>query len=256
MMMRRLEDKVVLITGAGNGIGRASAIRFAAEGAYIVAADVVVEAAAETVSEIRHAGGEAQPVGCDVSSEEDVRRTTGSALSVNGRIDVLFNCAGGGASAAGGTAKDGSVTELDLEGFWRAINVDLFGTLLFCRHVILEMARAQGGSIINMTSLRALIGTRGADGYTAAKGGVLSMTRAMASRWAAEGIRVNAIAPGVVSTDRVKVLIPEDDPIFRKSMFGPVSPEDVAALAAYLASDESRMVTGTVMPLDGGASAV
>ena len=254
--MRRLEEKIVLITGAGNGIGRASAIRFATEGAYIVAADIAVEAAAETAMEIRRAGGQAKSVGCDVSKEDDVRATTKSALSVKGRIDVLFNCAGGGATAGGGAARDGSVTELDLNGFWRAISVDLYGTLLFCRHVIPEMSKKQVGSIINMTSLRALIGTQGADGYTAAKGGVLSMTRAMASQYAANGIRVNAIAPGVVSTERVKALISEDDPIYKKSLLGPVNPEEVAALAAYLASDESQKVTGTVMRLDGGASAV
>ena len=199
--------------------------------------------------DIRRLGGNAKPALCDVGDESQVRDTVAAVMSETDRIDVLFNCAGGG------SGRDGPVTELDLQEFWRTVRVDLFGTLLFCRRVIPEMARSGGGSIINMTSLRAVIGTYGADAYTASKGGVLALTRAMAMQWADKNIRVNAIAAGVVLSERVKRLISEEDAIFQKSLLGPSEPKDVAALAAYLASDEARRVTGAVHRLDGGSSA-
>jgi NAD(P)-dependent dehydrogenase (short-subunit alcohol dehydrogenase family) len=163
---------------------------------------------------------------------------------------VLYNNAGGA------TPKDGKVTEIDLDEFWRTIGVDLFGTFLGCRYAIPIMVEAGGGSIINTTSIRALIGTAGADAYTSAKGGVRALTRALALQWGAQGIRVNAIAPGVILTERVKALLREDDPIFRKSLLGAGTPEDVARMALYLASDESRNVTGAILPMDSGASAI
>ena len=248
--MRRLNNRIALITGGGSGIGRASALRFAEEGAQVVIADIAFDSARETEDQIRGEGGGAASFRCDVSDEEQVRQAVRSALALHGTIDILFNCAGGG------SARDGAVTELDLEEFWRTVRVDLLGTLLCCRHVFPAMASRGGGSVINMTSLRAVIGTRGADAYTASKGGVLSLTRALALQWADAGIRVNAIAPGVVLTDRVRGLISEDDPIATKSLVGPAEPDDVASLAVYLASDEARKVTGAVMRLDGGASAV
>ena len=116
-------------------------------------------------------------------------------------------------SAGGGSTKDGPVTELDLDEFWRIVRVDLFGTLLCCRSVIPEMLKTGGGSIINISSLRAVIGTHGADAYTASKGGVLAMSRAMAMQWAKHKIRINVMAPGVVLTERVAAFIKEDNPI-------------------------------------------
>ena len=248
-MTRRLVNKTALITGGGNGIGRASALRFASEGAFVFIADVVADAAERTTADIRQLGGNAKSALCDVGDEPQVNDTVAAAISETGRIDVLFNCAGGG------SGRDGPVTELDLKEFWRTVRVDLFGTLLFCRRVIPEMARSGGGSIVNMTSLRAVIGTYGADAYTASKGGVLALTRAMAMQWAEKNIRVNAIAAGVVLSERVRRLISEEDAIYRKSLLGPSEPKDVAALAAYLASDEARRVTGAVHRLDGGSSA-
>ena len=246
--MARLENKTCLITGAGNGIGRASALRFAAEGAEIIVADFNDEAAAGTVAAIAEAGGKATVVTGDVGDEASVDQMVAAGLDAFGRIDVLMNCAGGGST------RDGPVTELALDEFWRTIRVDLFGTLLCCRRVIPEMVRAGGGSIINIASLRAVIGTQGADAYTASKGGVLAMTRAIALHWAKHNIRANVMAPGVVLTERVAAMISPDAPIYQKSLLGPSEPEDVAALALYLASDESRKVTGAVLRVDGGAS--
>jgi len=113
-----------------------------------------------------------------------------------------------------------------------------------------------GGSVINTASIRALIGTAGADAYTSAKGGITALTRALALQWAHANIRVNAISPGVILTDRVRQLLSDDDPIRAKTPLGPSQPEEVAPLAVYLASDESRQVTGAILPMDGGAGVV
>lgn len=246
--MGRLTGKSALITGGGNGIGRAAAQAFAREGAQVAVADFRTESADETVAMIQEADGQAIPLSGDVGDEASVGGMVAGAVDAFGRIDVLLNCAGGGST------RDGAVTELDLDEFWRTIRVDLFGTLLCCRRVIPEMQRIGGGSIINIASLRAVIGTEGADAYTASKGGVLAMSRAMAMQWARHNIRVNVMAPGVVLTERVAAFIKEDNPIYQKSLLGPSDPEDVANLALYLASDESRKVTGAVLRIDGGAS--
>ena len=248
-MTTRLAGLTALITGGGDGIGLASARLFASEGAHTVVADIVEERADEAAKLIRQDGGLATPVQCDVSDEASVQSMVDQAIAATGRVDVLFNNAGGG------SGRDGSVVDLDLDEFWRTIRVDLFGTLLCCRTVIPHMKAAGGGSIINITSLRALIGTEGADAYTASKGGVLALTRAMAMQWASHGIRINAMAPGVVLTERVAALIKPDNPIYQKMLLGPCTSEDVAELALYLASPASRQMTGAILPLDAGATA-
>jgi NAD(P)-dependent dehydrogenase (short-subunit alcohol dehydrogenase family) len=246
----RLEGKVALITGGGRGIGRAAALLFAREGAQLVIAEIARADGEATAAAIREAGGHAHFVATDVSAPEQVEAAVRAAVDAFGGLDVLYNNAGGG------TPKDGKVTDIDLDEFWRSIGVDLFGTFLGCRFAIPVMVEGGGGSIINTTSIRAMIGTAGADAYSAAKGGVRALTRALALQWAAHNIRVNAIAPGVILTERVRALLREDDPIFGKSLLGPSDPEDVAQMALYLASDESRRVTGAILPMDSGASAI
>lgn len=246
--MDRLSGKVALVTGAGNGIGKATALALSREGAGVILADCQPGSADEVAAGIERADGQALAVQADVSDEAAVDAAVRDGLARFGRIDVLVNAAGGGST------KDGPVTELELDEFWRTIRVDLFGTLLTCRRVIPEMVASGGGSIINVSSLRAIIGTRGADAYTASKGGVLAMSRAMSMQWAGQGVRVNVLAPGVVLTERVAAFIKPDDPVYRKSLLGPSEPEDVASLALFLASDEARKITGTVMRVDGGAS--
>jgi NAD(P)-dependent dehydrogenase (short-subunit alcohol dehydrogenase family) len=248
--MGRLDGKVALITGGGRGIGRAAAQRFAAEGAKVTVAEIDGADGKATVAAIRSAGGDARFVETDVARPESVEAAIKATLDAFGGLHVLYNNAGGA------TARDGKVTDMALDEFWRTIGVDLFGTFLGCRFAIPIMATAGGGSIINTTSIRALIGTAGADAYTSAKGGVLTLTKALALQWASAGIRVNAIAPGVVLSERVRALLKEDDPIFQKSLLGASEPEDVAGLALYLASDESRRVTGAILPVDSGASAI
>ena len=247
-MMGRLTGKTALVTGGASGIGRASVLRFAEEGANVVIADFNRDAAEALAGEIGASRQSALGVACDVSDEASVDAAVSRAVAEFGGVDVLLN------SAGGGSTQDGAVTDLSLDEFWRTIRVDLFGTLLCCRRVIPEMVKTVGGSIINISSLRAVIGTKGADAYTASKGGVLAMSRAMAMQWAEHGIRVNVMAPGVVLTDRVAAFIRPGNPIYQKSLLGPSEPADVANLALYLASDEARKVTGTVQRLDGGAS--
>ena len=248
--MARLQGKVALITGAGRGIGRAAALSFAREGAKVVIAEIARPDGEATAAVIREAGGEARFVATDVAEPEQVEAAVQATVDNFGGLHVLYNNAGGG------TRKDGKVTEMDLDEFWRTIGVDLFGTFLGCRFAIPVMVEGGGGSIINTTSIRAMIGTAGADAYSSAKGGVRALTQALALQWAAHNVRVNAIAPGVVLTERVKALLREDDPIFKKLLLGPSEPEEVAQMALYLASDESRRVTGAILPMDSGASAI
>ena len=248
--MGTMEGRTALITGAGAGIGRAAALRLAREGAHVLCCDRDREAAAETARRIARAGrGGATAVRLDVTDEEAWTDAVARAINERGAIHALLN------SAGGGSGRDGPVTELDLDEFWRAIRVDLFGTLLGCRTVIPAMVAGGGGAIVNISSLRAVSGTRGQDAYTAAKGGVLSMSRAMAVEWADRGVRINVMAPGVVKTERVMALLGPDHPISRKMLTGPLEVEAVANLAHYLLSDESLGMTGAVIPLDGGATA-
>jgi NAD(P)-dependent dehydrogenase (short-subunit alcohol dehydrogenase family) len=239
-----------LITGAGRGIGRAAALRFAAEGAKVAIAEIGRADGEATARAIESAGGEALFVETDVANPESVAAAVAATVERFGGLQVLYNNAGGA------TPKDGKVTEIELDEFWRTIGVDLFGTFLGCRYAIPVMVEGGGGSIINTTSIRAMIGTAGADAYTSAKGGVRALTQALALQWAEKNIRVNAIAPGVILTERVRALLREDDPIFRKSLLGASTPEDVALMALYLASDEARKVTGAILPMDSGASAI
>ena len=248
--MGRLQGKVALITGGGRGIGRAAALLLAREGAKVMIAEIARAEGEATVAAIEEAGGKARFVATDVTVPEQVEAAVKAAVDAFGGLHVLYNNAGGA------TPKDGKVTEMDLDEFWRTIAVDLFGTFLGCRFAIPVMVEGGGGSIINTTSIRAMIGTAGADGYSSAKGGVRALTRALALQWAKHNIRVNAIAPGVILTERVRALLREDDPIFQKSLLGASEPEDVAQMALYLASDESRRVTGAILPMDSGASAV
>ncbi len=248
--MNRLEGKRILVSGAGSGIGRAAAFLFAREGASVALAEINAEAGQAAAAAIEAAGGRALFVETDVADEASFGAALAATVAAFGGLDVLYNNAGGA------TARDGRISEIALDEFWRTIGVDLFGTFLGCRLAIPHLEAAGGGSIINTTSIRALTATQGADAYTAAKGGVLTLTKALAQELAPQGIRVNAIAPGVVGTERVLAMISDDNPIVQKSLLGICAPEDVAWMALYLASDESRRVTGAILPVDSGASAV
>lgn len=245
----RLDGKVALITGAGAGIGRATAVLFAKEGARVVLAEIDAETAAHTLASIEATGGEAMIVQTDVTDSASVEAAVKRTMQAYGRLDILHNNAGGSTTA------DGPVTEAPEEEFWRKIKLDLFGTWLGCRHAIPAMIAGGGGSVINMSSVCALVGTTRKDAYTAAKGGVAALTRSMAVEYAPNKIRVNALAPAATRTERLVRLLAEDgvsQNIVGGQLLGMVEPEDVASAVLYLASDESRVITGQVLPVDSG----
>jgi NAD(P)-dependent dehydrogenase (short-subunit alcohol dehydrogenase family) len=252
--MNRLAGKVAVITGAGSGIGRAAARMFVAEGAKVVVAEInatLGEASA------REAGAGARFVHTDVTDEESVKRMVRQATDAFGPIDVLLNGAGGS------LPEDKPVTEVDLSVWDKTINLDLKGPFLCCRHVIPVMVEQGKGSVVNFSSVVALRGNHIAHVYVMAKGGLISFTQALAGAYSRKGIRVNAICPGVVLTERVRSRFTDGnqirfggiDNITDKYPFAVGQPEDIANVALFLASDESRMVNGAAIPAEGGFSA-
>ena len=255
--MSRLKGKVAFITGGGGGIGRATAERFAEEGAKVVIAEIepsVGETAAEAARERGvDAGGDAFFIKTNVSDTDSVQAAIKKTIDRFGKLDILHNNAGGS------TLQDGPVTEAPVEEFWRCINLDLFGTFLCSKYAIPEIIKSGGGSIINMSSNVALMALPGRDCYTAAKGAIASMTRSMAVEYAPNKIRVNAIAPSVILSDRVKKLLaasPEIEAISKTHLLGLGEPIHVADLAVYLAADESAITTGQVISVDSGVTIV
>ena len=253
---RRLEGKVAFITGAGAGIGRASARLFAEEGAAVVIAEKNAEAGAGVAAEIERAGGRALAVPTDVTLEDSIARAVAGAVARFGAIHVLFNCAGGS------IPQDGPVAEVDLSVWDHTIGLDLKGTFLCCRHVIPRIVAAGGGAVVNTSSVVALRG-QSAHVYSSAKGGILSLTRSLAATYGREGVRVNAICPGIVLSERIKArvqtgLLEQAASVGLSVESHPFSlgePEDIARIALFLACDESRMIHGATIPADGGMSA-
>ena len=249
--MNTLIGKVALITGSGSGIGRSAAILFSQAGAKISVADINAEHGTETVNLIEANGGQAIFVECDVSKPEHVKNMISTTVKAFGGLNILYNNAGGS------TMMDGPVTEAPDEEFWRVIGLDLYGTFLGCKYAIPELIKAGGGSVINMSSNQALMGIPGRVCYTAAKGGIASMTRAMAVEYGGHKIRVNAIAPSVTLTERVKKLLEQSTEIQKQAerhLVGLAEPEDVANLALFLASDQSALITGQVISVDSGVT--
>ncbi|MEX0785533.1 MAG: glucose 1-dehydrogenase [Dehalococcoidia bacterium] len=248
--MGRLDDKVAVITGSASGIGRATALRFGAEGAKVVVADWQEPAGNQVADDVRSKGGEATFVRTDVSSPDDVQRMIDTAVENYGRLDVLFNNAG----VEGEQAPTGDCT---LENWDRVININLKGVFLGMKYGIQAMLKTGGGSIINTASVAGLVGFRGIPAYSASKGGVVQLTKTAALEYAQQNIRVNVICPGVIWTPMVERFTGASDEVRRAmEQLEPVgrlgTADEVANLALFLASDESSFCTGAPFLVDGG----
>jgi NAD(P)-dependent dehydrogenase (short-subunit alcohol dehydrogenase family) len=250
----RLKDKVALITGAGSGIGRESALVFASEGAKVVAVDINDSAGSETAEMIRAGRGEATYVHADVSNAPDCERMILAAEETYDRLHVLFNNAG-----IMHSADDNAITtEEDVWNLTMAVN--LMGVFLGCKYGIPALQRAGGGSIINTASFVALMGAATPQiAYTTSKGGVLAMTRELAIVHAREGIRVNALCPGPLRTELLMKFLDTDEKKQRRLVHIPMGrfgeAKEMAQAALFLASDDSSFMTGAELIIDGGITA-
>src|SRR5262245_49890011 len=253
----RLEGKVALVTGATRGIGRTIAVVFAREGAKVVLAGRAAAAGEQLESEIRDAGGEAAYVQTDIGKEADVVRAVRTAVDRFGSLTTLVNNAAATHLSGLPERGDAGVGELPDEVLAEALQTNLWGLFWCCKHAIAEMTRAGGGSIINISSEVATKGAAMMDAYSASKGAMNALTRSMAVGYAKRRIRVNAISSGLIeSGESITALLA--DPVTRAWVEASIPlpyfgvPEDIAWGCVYLASDESRYVTGTVLPIDGG----
>jgi NAD(P)-dependent dehydrogenase (short-subunit alcohol dehydrogenase family) len=245
--MQRLQDRVAVITGAGSGIGLATARRMAAEGAVIVAVDIDETAGAKVAAET---GGTF--VAADVSREDDVQRLFDGVVAQHGRVDIAFNNAGIS------PPEDDSILTTGLDAWRRVQEINLTSVYLCCKHVLPHMQRAGRGSIINTASFVAVLGAATSQiSYTASKGGVLAMSRELGVQFAREGIRVNALCPGPVNTPLLRELFAKDpERAARRLVHVPMGrfaeAEEIAAAVAFLASDDASFITASAFMVDGG----
>jgi len=258
--MGKLDEKVAIITGASSGIGRATALLFAREGAKVVVADNVVSGGEETVSMIREAGGEACFIKTDVSIELDIKGMIEVALDDYGKLDILFN-------NAGIAEKPAPTHETQVADWDRVISINLKGVFLGMKYAIPEMLKGGGGVIINTASLAGVKGVPYQPAYNASKAGVIQLTKTAALEYAAQNIRVNCILPGVIWTPMVETRAKDNaggDAEEGKKLFiarglSPAGrlgePEEVAQAALFLACDDSSFINGVSLPLDSGALA-
>jgi len=240
--MKRLAERVTIVTGGASGIGRAIAARFCAEGARVVIADVDAGSGAAAAAQIASGGGACISAACDVSLEDDVKRLADDAGERFGRIDILVN-------NAADLRQYGSVADVKLADWNRSIAVGLTGTYLMTRHALPHME--SGASVLNIASVGGVLPFVDHAVYVAVKGAVIQLTRAMALDFGARGIRANAIAPGAIETK------PVPEPLLRLQIARSVlarkgRPEEIASAAVFLSSDEAAFITGACLPVDGG----
>jgi len=251
-----LKDKIAIVTGAASGIGKATAIAFAREGAKVTCVDINVDGAEATARTIADTGGEAASLRADVSAEDDVKAMIADTVARWGRLDVLYNNAGIGTG--------NPVTQVSIEEWDRIIDINLRGVFLGTKHAIPAMLQSGGGAIVNTASDAGLIGTPMLSAYCASKGGVVLFTKATAAEWGRMGIRVNCVCPGVIRTPILDPMLAmaktmgasEEQVWARMGKAHPIGrvgkPEEVAEAVTWLASDRASFVTGVALPVDGG----
>ncbi len=244
------KDKVALVTGSGSGIGRASALTFAREGAQVVVSDVAVEGGEETVQLIKNAGGEAMFIKADVSQAAQVEALIAKAVEAYGRLDCAHNNAG----IEGNSAK---VADYDEADWNRVIAINLTGVWLCMKYEIPQMLQQGGGAIVNTSSVAGLLGFRTGSAYVASKHGVLGLTKTAALEYAKSGIRVNAVCPGAIDTPMMGRITDHRPHRAAKMAAGePVgrmgTPQEIAEAVVWLCSDAASFVTGHPMAVDGG----
>jgi NAD(P)-dependent dehydrogenase (short-subunit alcohol dehydrogenase family) len=257
-MAGRMAGKVAIVTGSTRGIGRATALRFAEEGAQVIVTGRTDGAGREAEQEIRAAGGEATFVRTDLANERDVIAMVDAAVERYGKVTTLVNNAAP-TELMGPGRLDRRVTELENDAWDSIMLVALKAVVWACKYTIPRMADAGGGAIVNISSAASLLGTPGLDTYTAAKGALNTLTRSMAVEYAADGIRSNCILSGMVLTSEGAFKMMEDPVIGGATKAMHLTrlglPIDIANAALFLASDESAFVTGAVIPVDGGVTA-
>jgi NAD(P)-dependent dehydrogenase (short-subunit alcohol dehydrogenase family) len=256
LAMGSLEGKVAIVTGGAGGIGGATGRAIARAGGSVAVVDIDGDRAEEVARAIGASGGDAVSVGADLSDETAVKATIETIVGHFGRVDVLHNNAA--LTDSEFLSRDTQITELALDVWERAMAVNLGSQMLMCKHVIPEMVRAGGGSIINMSSGASLKGDRTRTAYGVSKAGVNTLTMYAATSHGKQGVRVNTIVPGLIITDAVRAHLTEQmlAGLGRATLTPYVGePDDVANLVVFLASDQSRYITGQMIAIDGGMSA-
>jgi NAD(P)-dependent dehydrogenase (short-subunit alcohol dehydrogenase family) len=251
----KLEQRVAVITGAGSGIGQAMARLFAREGARILAADVNESTAQETAHMITETGGTCRTFAVDVSRPDQVRAMIDQAIAAFGRIDILCNNAGIGSTT--------DVVECEPDEWDRVMTVNVKSVYLGCKYAIPHMLAQGGGVIVNTASVAGMVGLPKRASYSASKGAVIALTRQVAVEYVEQGIRVNCLCPGTVDSPWVGRLLQQaDDPVAarqalvaRQPLGRLGTPEEIAAAALYLVSDDAAFITGTGLVIDGGLTA-